>query len=38
LLTQEDVSFSYQTKFQLTQAALALLMPDQVIPNDFTQQ
>jgi hypothetical protein len=38
LLTQEDISFSYQTKFQMTQGALALLMPDQVIPNDFTQQ
>jgi hypothetical protein len=36
LLTQEDISFSYQTKFQMSQSALALLMPDQVIPNDFT--
>lgn len=38
LLTQEDLSFSYQTNFQMSQSALALLMPDQVIPNDFTQQ
>lgn len=38
LPTQEEFSFSYQTKFTMTQAALALLMPDQVIPNDFTQQ
>lgn len=37
LVTQNDFSLSYQTKFKMTQAALALLLPNQIIPNDYSQ-
>ena len=38
LVTSEDFSLSYQTKFSLTQAALSLLMPDIIFSSDFTQE
>jgi hypothetical protein len=38
LATQNDFSLSYQTKFKMSQAALALLLPDRIIPNDFSQE
>lgn len=38
LVTSQDFSLSYQTKFSLSQSALSLLIPDVIFSNDFTQE